>query len=86
MDDFKYANQFVGRLIPQKLSDDVLGAIKSALINFAMGMIAAGLLLGIATGLGALIGALIGVLPVESERHQELLWEHRSVSRLDSFY
>lgn len=61
LDDFKYANQFVGRLIPQKLSDDVLGAIKSALINFAMGMIAAGLLLGIATGLGALIGALIGV-------------------------
>ena len=61
LEDFKYANQFVGRLLPQKLSDDLLGAIKSALINFALGMIAAGLLLGIATGLGALIGALIGV-------------------------
>lgn len=61
LDDFKYANQFVGQLLPEKLSDDLLGAIKSALLNFALGMIAAGLLLGIAAGLGALIGALIGV-------------------------
>ena len=60
LDDFNYANQFVGKLLPSKLSDDVLGTIKSALINFALGMITAGLLLAIATGLGALIGALIG--------------------------
>ncbi len=60
LDDFKYANQFVGQLLPEKLSDDLLGAIKSALLNFALGMIAAGLLLGIAAGLGALIGVLAG--------------------------
>lgn len=62
LNDFKYANQFVGQLLPQKLSDDLLGAIKSALLNFALGMIAAGLLLAITAGLGAVIGALAGLL------------------------
>ncbi len=60
LDDFNYANQFVGKLLPAKLSDSALEAIKSALINFSLGMIAAGLLLAIAAGLGALIGALVG--------------------------
>ena len=60
LDDFNYANQFVGKLLPSKLSDNALEAIKSAPINFSLGMIAAGLLLAIAAGLGALIGALVG--------------------------
>ena len=62
LDDFNYANQFVASLLPQKLSNGILETIKAALINFAIGMAAAGLLLGIAAGLGALIGALVGFL------------------------
>jgi hypothetical protein len=60
--DFNYANQFVAGLLPEKLSDDILESIKAALINFAIGMVATGLILAIAAGLGALIGALIGCL------------------------
>ncbi len=60
IEDFNYANQFVIQLLPEKLSSDLLVAIKSALISFAISMVAAGLLLAIAAGLGALIGALIG--------------------------
>jgi len=60
IDDFNYANQFVAKLLPQKLSEDILGALKAALVNFAIGMIAAGLLLAIVAGLGALIGGVIG--------------------------
>ncbi len=62
LDDFNYANQFVANLLPQKLSNGILETIKAALINFAIGMVAAGLLLGITSGLGALIGALVGFL------------------------
>jgi hypothetical protein len=62
LDDFNYANQFVTKLLPEKLSDDILEAIKSALLNFAIGMVATGLILAIAAGLGALVGALVGFL------------------------
>jgi hypothetical protein len=62
LDDFNYANQFVARLLPGKLSDDILESIKSALLNFAIGMVAAGLILAVASGLGAAIGALAGFL------------------------
>ena len=58
--DFKYANKFVGPLLAKKLSDDILGSLKAAVVNFAIGLAAAGLILGISTGLGAGIGALVG--------------------------
>jgi hypothetical protein len=60
--DFNYAHQFVAKLLPKKLSDGILESIKAALLNFAIGMVAAGLILAIASGLGALIGALAGFL------------------------
>ncbi|HBF36150.1 MAG TPA: hypothetical protein DDW50_02390 [Firmicutes bacterium] len=62
MNDFNYANQFIANLLPRMLSNDILDTIKAALINFAIGIMAAGLLLAIAAGLGALIGALAGFL------------------------
>jgi predicted nucleotidyltransferase len=46
--------------LPHKLSDNIFGAIKAALINFALGMIAAGLFLALTSALGAGIGWLIG--------------------------
>lgn len=62
LDDFNYANQFVAKLLPEKLSNDILESIQSALVTFAFGMVAAGLALALAAGLGALIGALVGFL------------------------
>lgn len=52
----------MARLLPQKLSAELLGTLKSAIIDFACAIIAGTLIMGIATALGTMIGALIGSL------------------------